>query len=352
MPLSRPPASGFSAFRDAVGSWRVFSLVLPERVVQVGQQIHVRQELATEAALRSLVPFLLAIPSFWLVVDRAVVRIFRRLDTVTQSVEMREVSDTSALPVDQVPREVLPLIRAMNGLLTRLRHAMDSQRAFVSDAAHELRTPLTALGLEIGNLRSGADTALSERLGDLEAAARRASGLTAQLLRLARHEAEPDATERKAFALDALVVEVLGDLVPLAAGKGIDLGMSERTSAGIVSNARDIRVLLEVLIENAVRYTPEAGCVDVAIGADRNEITVAITDTGPGIAPEAMPRVYERFFRAAGQDIEGSGLGLAIARVIAERHAIELTLANRTCCSGLTATLRFQRPDVSDRAGG
>ena len=230
----------------------------------------------------------------------------------------------------------------MNNLLTRLRAEMQRQRAFLSDAAHELRTPLTALTLQIGNLRGvSTDPALAERLDDLQAGAHRAAALTNQLLRIARYDS------------------VEG---PLAAGTGqprrYRLGRRRRAGAAgreprrrsrhhraggatAAGSPADFRAMIEVLVDNAVRYTPGGGTVDVSVGPAAAGAAVVVRDSGPGVPEELLPRLPERFFRGPDVEAEGSGLGLAIARSIAARHAVELTLANRDGGAGFVATLTF-----------
>lgn len=330
---------GFSELRAGGHDWRVFALVLPDRTIQVGQRVEVRREMASGAALAALLPLLLAIPVVWLVIDTVLRRAFRRLARVTEEIGARDAADTAAIPLDHVPAEVRPLVIAMNGLLERLRGLMDQQRAFVADAAHQLRTPLAALTLEVGNLRAGAG-GTEDRLSFVEAAVRRASGLVGQLLRLARQEAGPGRA-RVPVALRPVVTDTIGGLAPLAIARDVDLGLVAACDAETPGDADDFRTLLETVLENAVRYTPAGGTVDVAMRAIPAGTEIAVRDTGPGIPPEALPRVAERFFRVEGQEAEGSGLGLAIAELIARRHGVTLTLRNREGMGGLEAILTF-----------
>jgi signal transduction histidine kinase len=230
----------------------------------------------------------------------------------------------------------------MNGLLARLRVLMRQQQAFVADAAHQLRTPLAALTLEVGNLRAAGEAApAAERLAFVEAAVRRASGLVGQLLRLARQEAGP-ARSRVPVPLAGVVRETIGALAPLAIARGIDLGLAAEVEIDALGDREDFRTLLETLLDNALRYTPEGGTVDVEMRATPEGPLILVLDTGPGIPPEALPRLFERFFRVEGQEAEGSGLGLSIADLIARRHGITLALANRSDRRGIEARLQFR----------
>lgn len=344
------PETGFTEFTDHVTVWRVFSLVSPERTVQIAQQTAVRRELATEASLRAAVPLIVAIPLSWLLLELIVARIFARLARVADDIASRDAADTTPIPTDQVPDEVLPLVQAMNALLARLRAEMLRQRAFLSDAAHELRTPLTALTLQIGNLRRVTDDpAMAERLDDLEAGAHRAAALTNQLLRLARYDSPAGPPLREPVSLDETATEVVAGLIPLAESRGVDLGMTGRQPATVTGSAADFRTLIEVLVDNAVRYTPAGGRVDVTIDAVPAGATLIVRDTGPGVPDELLERLPERFFRGPDTEVEGSGLGLAIARTIADRHDVGLVLANQDDVPGFVATLTFRgRPLLAE----
>ena len=349
--LPKPEHTGFSAFDDGKRSWRVYALVTPDRSVQVAQQVVVRRELAQEAAFRATLPFALAIPLTWLVVELVARHIFRRLGSVASSMARREAHDLSPLPAGQVPDEVRPLVNALNDLLGRLRLALSRQQAFLADAAHELRTPLTALTLQIANLRQAApDAALDGRLLELEAGARRASALTRQLLGIARYDAASDRPPPVPVRIDEAVLDVVAGLVPLADARGIDLGVAHAQAATVLGERGDLRTLVEILVDNAVRYTPRGGMVDVTLRAAHDRTLLTVADDGPGVPDDALPRLRERFFRAAPAETEGSGMGLAIAQAIATRHGIALQLANRTDGPGFLATLVFPGQVTGDRA--
>lgn len=256
-----PAGPGFAEARAAGHDWRVFTLALPDRTVQVGQRLEVRREMASSAALAALLPLLLAIPILWIVVDAVLRAAFRRLSRVTAAIGARGATDTAAIPLDHLPAEIRPLVAAMNGLLDRLRRLMDQQRAFVADAAHQLRTPLAALTLEVGNLRAGApasDGAGDDRLAFVEAAVRRASALVSQLLRLARQEAGPPRA-RVPVPLAEVVAETIGALAPLAIDRGIDLGLVAAVEAEAPGDREDFRTLVETVLDNAIRYTAPGG---------------------------------------------------------------------------------------------
>lgn len=335
--------TGFSEFENSVGHWRVFSLVTPGRTVQVAQQLVVRKELATDAAFRATLPFVLAVPLSWLVVSLVVGRLFQGLEGLAQEMGERDATDHTVVDIRAAPREVLPMVISFNQILTRLREVMTRQRNFLSDAAHELRTPLAALSIQIGNLARAGPNELefNTRMGELQEGARRVSALTAQLLTIARYDSVDAERANEEVSLDELAKEVVSALLPLADEQMIDLGFSELQPVIINSSAVDIRTMLEILVANAVRYSPAGSEVDVSLSRDEQGICLTVLDDGPGVPEAALPRLTERFYRGTNPQTEGTGLGLAIAKAIAERRGIALHLSNRQGRPGFCAELRF-----------
>ena len=176
-------------------------------------------------------------------------------------------------------------------------------------------------------------------MAELETGIGRANRLVSKLLRLARYDAREPAPAPRPIDLVELAVDTVARLAPLAVSRSIDLGMTRRDAAVTIGALADFKIILDNLTENAVRYTRPGGTVDVAVEVVGQEARIEIRDTGPGIAEGDMPRVFERFFRAAPQDSEGSGLGLAIAKAAAERQGAQLTLAPREDGPGLIACL-------------
>jgi two-component system OmpR family sensor kinase len=341
--------TGFSEFDDKKGHWRVFSMVTPERMVQVAQQTVVRRELATAAAIRAIFPFAMAVPLSWVAVTLVVGRVFRRLERAAAEVAARETGDHSPIRTDGIPEEVLPFVHSINALLSRLREAIARQRSFLSDAAHELRTPLSALTIQIENIRTAlSHTDLDERMAELQCGARRASALTSQLLRIARYDNfEPPSKE--SIRLDDLAKDVVSSMIPLADEKGIDIGFAQLDPARVLASASDLRTLLEILIDNSIRYTEPGGSVDVGVRNHHEEVRLSVLDTGPGVEESVLHRLTERFFRGPGNKAEGNGLGLAIARSIAERHGLALQLSNRANAPGFSCVVTFNTNGLNSR---
>jgi signal transduction histidine kinase len=143
--------------------------------------------------------------------------------------------------------------------------------------------------------------------------------------------------------LGALARDVVGELEPLADAKSIDLGVADAERAIVDAGVASLRTLLANLVDNAIRYTPPGGRVDVAVRSERDRCTLAVRDDGPGIAPAERERVFTRFARGTAVQAQGSGLGLAIVRSIAERHGASVALEQGIGGRGLGVVVRFAR---------
>lgn len=341
---------GYSTVSTSAGDWRVFSVPVREHVVQVAQPMAVRSRIAADAALRTVMPLLALMPLLGGLIWYLVGRGLQPLARLAGEVGARRPDVLERLPAARVPDEVRPLVAALNGLLERLEQAWMVQRAFVADAAHELRTPLAALQIQL-QLAERADSAEAQRaaLGSLRDGLQRARHLVAQLLVLARQEPGAEAgAPFAALALDEVVRRVLVEHAALAQARGIDLGAGEIAAARVTGDADALHTLLANLVDNAIRYTPAGGRVDVELARapDGQTLRLSVADSGPGIPAAERERVLDRFYRGAesGQSDRGqpgSGLGLAIVHRIAQRHQARLQLGE-AALGGLCVTVDFR----------
>ena len=232
----------------------------------------------------------------------------------------------------------------MNDLLARLGRALQRQREFIADAAHELRTPMAAIQLQAQVLeRASTEAERLATLSQLRRGAARATRLVGQLLALARSEPDSPVLPGEVTDLREVAREVIAELASAADRKSVDLGMSEAADglAQVRAARGELMVMIENLIDNAVRYTPEGGTVDVGVDAIDARVRLSVTDTGPGIPPEERERVFDRFYRREQSAETGSGLGLAIVKQIVERCGGTVRLSDGANGSGLTATVEF-----------
>ncbi|MDR6425896.1 two-component system OmpR family sensor kinase/two-component system sensor histidine kinase QseC [Variovorax paradoxus] len=338
------PRPGFSDARaDAPtpSRWRVFTAEAGPRAdqprVQVLQNEDYRRRRALRRALLEGLPIALLLPLalliLWLIVSAA----SRSLRAVARDVASQDERSPTELSLARVPDEIAPLVQAFNHLLSRMRSAFATQRRFVQDAAHELRTPMAAIGLQIENLRAHVPAGeATERFNQLEAGVTRAQHLIEQLLSLSRQDApgRPLAPSREAVDIETLLRESVSQLMVLADARRVDIGFEGSIAPVVQAPAAELRSVFDNLIDNALRYAPEGGVVDVRLHEVDGHAVVDVLDNGPGIPASSIGRVFDRFFRVPGAPAGGSGLGLAIARTAAERHGLRIELRNRDEAEG------------------
>jgi two-component system OmpR family sensor kinase len=226
-----------------------------------------------------------------------------------------------------------------------LSAALEHERSFIADAAHELRSPLTALSLQLQSLAAAENEAdRGEAARQLAAGVARATRLVEQLLTLARQE-RGTTREFRDVDLDEVARTVVTELVPLADARRIDLGIARADRTVVRGDPDALHVLIRNVVDNAVRYTPEGGRVDVAVSridsGEHRQAIVEVSDTGPGIPAAELARVFDRFYRVPGSDAAGSGIGLAIAKAIADRHAASIELGPGAGGAGLLVRVSF-----------
>ena len=333
---------GFATVPTHNGPWRVYSTQLGNTVVQVAQPMSARRAVATEVAARTVAPLLLLFPFLaalvWLTISEGLAPVRR----IAHEVKSRDAAALSPIDEAGMPEEIQPLTHALNDLLARLTVAIGAQRAFIADAAHELRTPLTALKLQIQLVeRAGSDEERTAALAELKQGFERATHLVQQLLTLARQEPGSNSGKRQDIDLDLLARRVVSDLAPVAQARSVDLGITSSSSAVVQGDPEALRIMLNNVVENAVKYTPSGGTVDVSVAAGATPL-ILVQDSGPGIPDDQLPRVFDRFYRVPGTAVQGSGLGLAIAKEVADAHSAAISLVNTG--HGLQAAITFSRP--------
>ena len=340
--LPIPAEEGYTTVRNNGREWRVYTVVHGTHALQVAQSQDERDAIATQTALRTLIPVLGFIPLFGVLIWFGVGRGLAPLETMSRAVAKRRPDAMTPLNERMLPVELQPLAASLNDLLARLDAALAAQRRFTADAAHELRTPLAALKLQLDLARRAQD--MPERTAaydDLDAGVSRASHLVDQLLTLARVEPEALAARAADVDLSALAKESIVSRAALAAAKGVDLGLAKDQHAVVRGDAATLATLLSNLLDNALRYTPHGGRVDVSIETDADHAVLTVADTGPGIPREERERVLDRFYRGASASEPGSGLGLSIVKRIADAHHAALELDAPAQGSGLVVRIKF-----------
>lgn len=324
------------------GHWRVYTLDTEDFSVRVAQDHHAREHIAAEHTGKLIIPLGVALPFFVLVVWIAVRAGLRPLDRAAAAVARREPGDFAPLGIT-APSELQPLVDELDKLLVRLGEAFARERRFTADAAHELRTPLAAIKAHAQvALAATQDEERRHAVSQVSAGADRATRLVEQLLLLARAEAADQPAERQPCDLAATASEIVAAHADMAARKGVDLGLAPGAGVTLPANRVLLDAALRNLVDNAVRYTPKGGRVDVTLVSDGAWAELRVDDAGPGIPESQRGRVLERFARGETEE-PGSGLGLSIVKRIAALHGGELVL-EPSALGGLRARLRLPLP--------
>ena len=293
--------------------------------IAVGQQTALRNEIANTSAMRAVAPLLGLIILLPLVIGATLRRMLKPLKAMADDLKRRSDFNWKEIPEAQLPTEIQPFVAAIRRLLARVAASVAEQRRFLADAAHELRSPLTALSLQAERL-DAADmpTEARERLADLRRGIARTRRLLDQLLALAR--AQNETGRAQPASLNAAIRTALEDLMPLAEAKRLDIGLVSRKDVILQAQDIDLTMLLKNLIDNAIRYTPHGGRIDLSVEAGEEGATLKIEDTGPGIPAEERERVFDPFHRIMGTDEFGSGLGLSIVKAVVDRLGGDIAL--------------------------
>jgi two-component system OmpR family sensor kinase len=334
-----PRTAGFHTVYSEKENWRVFVLRKSGKTIQVAQSTMARREISLAFTLHAVSPVLLAIPLFALFVWLSVRFGLSPLNRVADEVKSRSLSKLETISLDGIPSEVFPLVTQLNFFLERLSDAHEAQNRFVADAAHELRTPLAALALQLKVLeRSDGEGERAASIDSLKNGINRVSHLVSQLLSLAR--LEPQTTRNYSEILvDEMARDIVAGRSRIAEQKGVDLGVIEGEPVAIIGEVESLRALIANLVDNAVRYTPPGGIVDVTIGRGVRGAVIEVIDSGPGIPSGERDAVFQRFYRCTGNGEAGSGLGLAIVRSALDRLGGNIVLAEGCDGKGLHVTV-------------
>jgi two-component system OmpR family sensor kinase len=342
--LPQVAVPGFSTVQARGATYRLFSVASGAQVIQVAQDLAARRKMAGALAFRTVSPMLVMVPLLMLVVWWVVSASLAPVSRVRQQVAARQADDLSELDERALPEEIQPLVHELNLLFHRLSQAFVAQKNFVADAAHELRSPLAALKLQVQGLRRATDDAARDiAIHRLNAGIDRATRLVEQLLVLARQQSKSEVGALPLpLDLTTLVQQSMADAAGPAALREIDLGLVQADPGIVLGHEEALRILLRNLIDNAIKYTPVGGTVNLAIRIDKDQTLLTVDDSGPGITAEDRQRVLDRFYRVAGTQGTGSGLGLAIVKTIADLHNATLTIGRSESLGGFRATLTFK----------
>lgn len=340
--LTGPP--GFHLKSHAGQQWLALIHALPADTAQIIVAIKYRaySTLTEQVLLRTILPIVWILPVLGLLIWAIVTLGLKPMRRLANTLASRSASDLSTLDPTTFSGELTPIVIALNGLLVRLANAFEREKRFSADAAHELRTPLTALKINLHNLQSAHRDEPAWQT--LKRSADRMEHCIEQLL--AQHKESADLDVQALPPLDLLQAcqSAVAELFEQLQQKNQSIALlGERQY--IRARASSIEVLLRNLIANAAKYTPEGGVIRLSLGADGEQVTLAIEDSGPGIEAAELPRVMERFYRVGGDrnnsKVVGSGLGLAIVADIVRTHGGQIQLSRSDDLGGLAVRLTF-----------
>ncbi|MEO7066615.1 MAG: ATP-binding protein [Rhodanobacter sp.] len=312
--------------------------------ITVAETLHDRHMQAREILLLASLMQAFLLACVLLLVWFGVSRGLRVLDPLTARLAARN-NELAPIGGPDVPQEILPLTRTIDALFDRLRGTLALHDRFIADAAHQLRTPLAGLSLHVDRaLADPRPETVKDALTHIHRLTQRAARTTSQLLALTRAQS-PALNEEISHPLDLarLIPDAVALRVHEALSAGIDLGYQApaKQPLRILGDASRVLDLLDNLIDNCLRYAGRGSSVTVTLESAANgAATLKVEDNGPGVPPDLLPRLSERFFRAPGSNEEGSGLGLAIVQSIAEHHhAVVIYRSGEE--SGLCVEVRF-----------
>ncbi|MGK5058677.1 ATP-binding protein [Janthinobacterium sp. LB2P49] len=342
--LSRSAPDGLSWTSIGGQRWRLFSLWDPQRTLQllVAEPTSHRDDISRGFFYRIALFGLLLVALATIAIWWSIHRVFRVLQASADEVSARTPDDLADVHVHGAPTELHPLLLEINRLFGSVRQSRDNEQRFTADAAHELRTPLAAIKTNLQVLqRARSADEREEFITALGASVERATRLVNQLLALAQLDPQSGA------AADLRA----GDLADLLAGQAAQWQQSSRqyqlslsvnlAPAPCALHVDSLQMLLRNLVENALRYTPAPGAIEISCGVEAGRSYLRVADSGPGIAVAQHERVFERFVRLGGGQVPGSGLGLSIVRRIAERHGAHIVLGAGLQGRGLAVTVVF-----------
>ncbi len=352
-PLS-DETEGFNIIKIHKEPWRVFTTIDPISglIISVAERYDVRAELGQRIARDDIYIMLLVTPLLGLLIWIIIGKGLSPLQRVADEVAARAPTFLKSVDLTSVPEEIKTLADEINKLFERLQQAFNREKRFSADAAHELRTPLAVLKTQAQvALRATSDEDRKIALQKLITGVDRSTHVVQQLLTLARMVPDRgyESDNIGLVNLHKVAIDEIAQIAPTALEKNIDIELiCPDESLNIIGNKIALGILLRNLTDNAIRYTPEKGKVQVVIEKKEQHIKLHVIDTGPGIPAELRLRVFERFYRVLGTKQSGSGLGLAIVSQIAQLHHAEVTLNNGHLGKGLDITLTFPLPDNFD----
>ncbi|NTJ66251.1 HAMP domain-containing histidine kinase [Agrobacterium rhizogenes] len=333
---------GFTTLTYGGDEWRVYSLPIPNTtiVIELGEKIALRETLVSNILLNLFFPLLMLVPVIGFLIWLGINSGLRTIHGLVRQIRTRSPDDLSAIPVEELPRDLLPLGRSINQLLEKLGQSLTLERRFSDLAAHQLRTPQASVKLLLRMLEhSDSDHERQAIISDLVSSNNRTIHLIEQLLRLARVSHHPlNLTEITLYHWMASLIAELGNIIT---SRELDVVLEGDEVIQVKTDESLLRMLVTNLLDNAIKYTPVGGEIKVSIASEDGFGRISISDSGPGIPPHEREAVFQRFYRLNTLHTEGAGLGLAIVADTADRLSAMVDLSTSRLGNGLQVDLRL-----------
>ncbi|WP_118183962.1 ATP-binding protein [Paraburkholderia phosphatilytica] len=336
-------AEGFTSFEVDGAGWHRYAThdAVTGRTTTLLEPTLTHSDLVSGVAGRIARPMLVALPFLAILIWVSIGRSLAPLAALSRAVRVRDATRLDPIEIDPGPLEVRPLVVAINDLMSRLRGSFARERAFTSDAAHELKTPLAAIKVQAQVALLAEDPAqLRLAMERVVQGVDRSTRLAEQLLLLARL----DETE-KIKASDVDVYEIACEAIAARhadfATKHMTPSLEGTTRSLVHADATLLRILIDNLLDNSIKYCQPGGRVEVRIRHDARTLVLTVADDGPGVSPAERERITDRFFRGTNVTARGSGLGLSIVARIAAYFGAALQLGSGIASRGLAVDVTF-----------
>ena len=333
---------GFTTLTYGGDEWRIYSLPIPKStiVIELGEKIALRETLVSNILLNLFFPLLVLVPVIGFLIWLGINSGLRTIHGLVRQIRTRSPDDLSAIPVEDLPRDLLPLGRSINQLLEKLGQSLTLERRFSDLAAHQLRTPQASMKLLLRMLEnSDNDQERQAIISDLVASNNRTIHLIEQLLRLARVSHHP--LSPKSVTLYHWVASVIAEFGNIITSRELDVVLDGDETVEVKTDESLLRMMVTNLLDNAIKYTPVGGEIRISISSEDEYGRISISDSGPGIPPHEREAVFQRFYRLNTLHKEGAGLGLAIVADTADRLSATVELSSSRSGNGLQVDLRL-----------
>ncbi|MEE2732490.1 MAG: ATP-binding protein [Pseudomonadota bacterium] len=345
--LDAIPMQGFSDVMVDGYLWYLFTLKDGDYSFTAGERADIRDELAEEILASYMVPLLIILPLLLLLLLWVLKKGLQPLRELASNIRRRGQDNLTPIQMEATPEEIRPVVQALNHLFDQVKHSIELERRFTALASHEMRTPVAVLKLNVQNALNASDeTEREQYLQELNQGVDRASRLMEQLLTLSKLEQTDLSYQPQTVDLIALLREEMAALYPLANAKRIQFELTtEQESLPLNTVPQLLSVVLKNLIENAIKYAPAEGAVQVRVGLQNQQIRLSVEDSGQGVPVAQRALIFDRFYRMPDAVEPGAGLGLAIVKRIVDLLGIDIELDDSQDLGGLSVLLTIHLSD-------